>query len=186
MNTKSEDVIINALNHEIRRDILRLLEGKSLSYTNLLDYFVISSGKLNYHLKLLTGFIQKNDEGFYKLTELGQRVLLLLGDFQKILEEQEPYLKKAYYSQLSEKRSFLHIRLVGGIYFKLVAVIAIVILVIISSVLYAIEGVDLLNLWPIYLLLAVIVPIAIIWVLKSYKPAKEFAKRMDKLLNDSE
>lgn len=187
MSIPSEDVIINALNHEIRREILRLLKEKKLSYSNLLDQFAISTGKLNYHLKLLSGFIEKDLEGLYKITKLGVRLISLLNNLnESITDEDRPLLKKAYVSQIGSDKSFLRIRLVGGIYFKITAVIAVVILIIIMTVLYAIEGVDILSLWPLYLMLAFLVPVGLVWALKLYKPAKQFADRVDKLLEDSE
>lgn len=187
MSIPSEDVIINALNHEIRREILRLLKEKKMSYSNLLDQFAISTGKLNYHLKLLSGFIEKDLEGLYKITKLGIRLISLLNNLnESITDEDRPLLKKAYVSQIGSDKSFLRIRLVGGIYFKITAVIAVVILIIIMTVLYAIEGVDILSLWPLYLMLAFLVPVGLVWALKLYKPAKQFADRVDKLLEDSE
>ncbi|MFX1498127.1 MAG: ArsR family transcriptional regulator [Promethearchaeota archaeon] len=183
----TEDVVINALNHEIRREILRLVEEKPKTYTNLLNYFSISSGKLNYHLKLLTGFIQKDTKGFYEVSILGKRVLVLLNNFQnQLTDEDKPLLKRAYFSQIGGKKSFLHIRLVGGIYLKIVMLCSIVALIIISSILYALEGVNIIILWPLYLLMIIVVPIGLVWIIKSYKPAKEFAKRVDSLLNDTE
>ncbi|MEJ2251215.1 MAG: helix-turn-helix domain-containing protein [Candidatus Lokiarchaeota archaeon] len=122
---KSEDVIINALNHEIRREILRLLNNQEMGYTQLLDHFAISSGKLNYHIKLLGGFIEKTKEGDYAITNLGNRVLKLLGDFNHLISEGErPLLKKAYLSQVGKNKSFLHIRYIGGIYMKIILLTA--------------------------------------------------------------
>ncbi|MFX0057148.1 MAG: hypothetical protein ACFE85_06270 [Candidatus Hodarchaeota archaeon] len=187
MSIPSEDVIINSLNHEIRREILRLLKDKKMSYSNLLDHFAIATGKLNYHIKLLTGFIDKDSEGLYTVTKLGVRLISLLNDLNKsITEEDRPLLKKAYISQVGSNKSFLRIRLVGGIYFKITAVFATVILIIVMTVLYAIEGVNILSLWPLYLLLALLVPVGLYWAFKLYKPAKEFADRVDKLLENSE
>ncbi|MBD3197531.1 MAG: helix-turn-helix domain-containing protein [Candidatus Lokiarchaeota archaeon] len=120
MSIPSEDVILNALNHEIRRNILKLLRKKVMTYTNLLDHFAISSGKLNYHLKLLGGFIVKDEDGIYNITELGINALKILDDFINLIsDEEQPLLKKAYLSQIGENKSFLHIRYVGGIYIKL-------------------------------------------------------------------
>ena len=187
MSIPPEDVIINALNHEIRREILRLLINKPVSYTKLLDHFALTSGKLNYHLKLLAGFIQKNSEGLYENTQLGSRVITLLKDFQELItEDDRPLLKKAYFSQIGSNKSFLHIRLVGGIYFKIIALIAALALIVFTSIWYAIEGVNVLNLWPLYLMGAFLGILGLIWAFKLYKPAKEFADRVDKLLDDSE
>jgi len=187
MSIPSEDVIINALNHEIRREILRLLKEKKMSYSNLLGHFAISTGKLNYHLKLLSGFVEKDVEGLYKTTRLGVRLISLLSNLnESITDEDRPLLKKAYVSQIGTDKSFLRIRLVGGIYFKIIAVIAVVILIIIITVFYAIEGVNILSLWPLYLMFVILVPVGLVWALKLYKPAKQFADRVDKLLEDSE
>ncbi|TXT66625.1 MAG: hypothetical protein BAJALOKI3v1_20088 [Promethearchaeota archaeon] len=182
----SEDVILNALNHEIRREVLRLLEKSEMTYTDLLDHFAISSGKLNYHLKLLSGFIDKDDEGVYILTELGKRVLSFLNDFNRILSQDErPLLKKAYLSQVGENKSFLHIRYVGGIFIKIILLVAIVLYIIVFSVMFAIEGVDLSRLWPFYLMLIVFAAVGFTWAIKLYGPAKRFTKKIDKLIEES-
>ncbi len=70
--------IINALNHEIRRDTLVLLEKSPMSYSQLLEKFGIATGKLNYHLKLMDGLIAKDENGHYILTGLGQKALAIM------------------------------------------------------------------------------------------------------------
>jgi DNA-binding transcriptional ArsR family regulator len=75
--------IINALNHEIRRKILLLLEHGPMSYTKLLESFDIATGKLNYHLKLLDGLVEKNSDGLYKLTSLGEKALGIMMELLK-------------------------------------------------------------------------------------------------------
>jgi hypothetical protein len=70
--------IINALNHEIRRDTLVLLEKSPMSYSQLLEKFGIATGKLNYHLKLMDGLIAKDENGHYILTALGQKALAIM------------------------------------------------------------------------------------------------------------
>ncbi|MBN2152496.1 MAG: hypothetical protein JW839_13675 [Candidatus Lokiarchaeota archaeon] len=70
--------IINALNHEIRRDTLVLLEKSPMSYSQLLEKFNIASGKLNYHLKLMDGLVAKDGNGHYTLTALGRNALAIM------------------------------------------------------------------------------------------------------------
>ena len=89
MSIPSENVIFNALNHKIRREILRIIINRPKTYSQLLNHFAISSGKLNYHLKLLSGFISKDDDHLYSCTNLGQRSLELLLNFQKELSDEE-------------------------------------------------------------------------------------------------
>ncbi|MFX0094874.1 MAG: ArsR family transcriptional regulator [Candidatus Hodarchaeota archaeon] len=59
MSIDSEQVIIHGINHEIRREILQLLRFEPKTFSELLNYFDISTGKLNYHLTQIKGFTQK-------------------------------------------------------------------------------------------------------------------------------
>ena len=49
----SEQLIIHALDHEIRRTILQLLYSRPYSYTELMEFLRIDSGKFYYHLRFL-------------------------------------------------------------------------------------------------------------------------------------
>ena len=187
MSIPSEDVIINAINHDIRRNVLRLLKSKQMSYSQILDHFALTSGKLNYHLKLLSGFIEKKDEGLYRNTQLGDKIINILEQFNDtIRDEDRPFLKKAFASQMSNKKSFLRIRLVGGIYLKIILLSTVFVLIIILAIMYTLTGVSILYVWPFYLLSSIIGITGFIWVFKQYKPAKEFVERVDKLLKNSE
>ncbi|MFX0101284.1 MAG: hypothetical protein ACFFCS_17050 [Candidatus Hodarchaeota archaeon] len=84
-----EKDILNALNHQIRREILVLLESGPMSYTKLLDHFQIASGKLNYHIKLLNGLVQKDTGGNYITTAAGEKALKILGFLQNEVEPVE-------------------------------------------------------------------------------------------------
>ncbi|MHA1995661.1 MAG: ArsR/SmtB family transcription factor [Candidatus Hodarchaeales archaeon] len=74
--------VLKALNHEIRRKIIRTLYRKQepIAYSEFLEELnVPASSNAAYHLLLLTkfGILQKGSSG-YKLTEIGERVALLL------------------------------------------------------------------------------------------------------------
>ncbi|MFX0101283.1 MAG: winged helix-turn-helix transcriptional regulator [Candidatus Hodarchaeota archaeon] len=78
--------IINSLNHEIRRGILELISSSGpTSYTKLLEHFDLSTGKLNYHLKLLKDLVEKDDKGIYHVSELGLKSMEIL----KVLKERD-------------------------------------------------------------------------------------------------
>ncbi|MFX0094955.1 MAG: ArsR family transcriptional regulator, partial [Candidatus Hodarchaeota archaeon] len=62
MSIPSEKVIIQAISHNIRREILRIIDTEPKSFTELLNYFDISTGKLTYHLNQIKGFVLKNEE----------------------------------------------------------------------------------------------------------------------------
>jgi predicted transcriptional regulator len=61
------------LGDETRRKIVRLLrENGTLSYTELMKATKVrSSGKMNYHLKVLDNLLSTNEKGQYSLTEKG-------------------------------------------------------------------------------------------------------------------
>jgi hypothetical protein len=186
VSISSEAVVINALNHEIRRDILKVAREKPVSFSALLDLFSIAPGKLDYHLKLLVGLLEKNERGLYKTTALGDRVVGLLEGFQQtITTKDRPLIKQAFTSQLKEKRSFLRVRLVGGLYFKVIALIAALVTILVTSIQYLNAGMDIMMIWPLYLLVSVIGVAGLIWVFQQYGPAKEFSRKVEELLKDS-
>jgi len=78
----SESSILKILKDKTRRKIIFLLEEKgSLSYTDILDSLAnVSTGLLNYHLKVLDDLIAKNEVGQYILTEKGKLSLRLLSE----------------------------------------------------------------------------------------------------------
>lgn len=78
-----EEIMLNALNHKIRRAILRLIQIKgSATYTHILDRTELPTGKLNYHLRQLTGLIEKTASDEYQLTPLGEKAVAILESIQ--------------------------------------------------------------------------------------------------------
>ncbi len=79
------DSLHRILKDEKRRRIISLLnENGNLSYTDLLNALAISNtGKLNYHLKILNGLINKDEDGRYSLTEKGKLAVRLLDEFKE-------------------------------------------------------------------------------------------------------
>jgi DNA-binding transcriptional ArsR family regulator len=71
------------LKDETRRKIILLLHEKgNLSYTDLMDTLgIVSTGTLNYHLKVLGDLLSKNADGKYTLTEKGKLASRLLLEF---------------------------------------------------------------------------------------------------------
>jgi len=64
----------NLLKHPLRREILRQLSENSQTYSQLLRKLnVKESSFLNYHLRKMDGLlIEKDDDGKYKLSEIGE------------------------------------------------------------------------------------------------------------------
>jgi DNA-binding transcriptional ArsR family regulator len=74
-----------------KRIIVLINENGSLSYTDLLGKLeVVSTGLLNYHLKVLRDLLNKNEAGQYTLSEKGRLASRLLEEFP----EQEYQLQK--------------------------------------------------------------------------------------------
>jgi len=95
-----EAIIFDVLAHPARRDILRLVAyaDDGASYTEVLSELGLSTGKLNYHIKQLDGFIEKNERLRYALTPLGMASTNLMqslkekptNDFGKYLKVRKP------------------------------------------------------------------------------------------------
>ena len=88
MNSESENVL-KALSSSTRRTIMRQISEKgSATYTEIMQVLGLDpslmSGKFNYHLKELNeaGLIEKTN-GEYKITDLGQRALILVDQVAK-------------------------------------------------------------------------------------------------------
>lgn len=71
------------LKDETRRKLILFLSEKgTLSYTDLMDELgIVSTGMLNYHLKVLGDLLTKNEAGQYSLTERGKVAARLLTEF---------------------------------------------------------------------------------------------------------
>lgn len=74
--------VLKALNHEIRREIIRILhDSRPVAYTVFLNQLNLpASSNVAYHLSLLNNahLVGKDKEGKYSLTPLGRRSALLL------------------------------------------------------------------------------------------------------------
>ena len=91
------EYVLRAISHNIRRKMLSLIsENSSQSYTELLSKLSLSTGKLNFHLKQFIGIIEKQDDGLYVLTKVGEHAVKILEQIDSISEnkEQVELLKK--------------------------------------------------------------------------------------------
>jgi threonine/homoserine/homoserine lactone efflux protein/DNA-binding transcriptional ArsR family regulator len=88
------------LKDETRRKILLLLNEKgSLSYTDLMDTLgIVSTGLLNYHLKVLGELISKNEKGQYTLAEKGKLASRLLLEFPEDYQLQRKKWQRRFWT----------------------------------------------------------------------------------------
>jgi hypothetical protein len=64
-----------------QRIVLLLLRKQPLTYVELMTQSKVSNtGRFNYHLKILADFLEKGDDGEYRLTEKGYNVAQLLAN----------------------------------------------------------------------------------------------------------
>jgi len=77
--TNLEEEVFKALDHQMRRDILRYVgESKSVSFTEIMNNVKVpDSPTLSYHLKTLGPFVEQRD-GRYGLTVMGRDAYNLL------------------------------------------------------------------------------------------------------------
>lgn len=83
------------LKDDTRRRIIQFIASKGqVTYTDILRELGISTGKLNYHLRLLTPLIEKKEnEQYYVLNDLGRNAISLLEGLR--LNEENANDKKA-------------------------------------------------------------------------------------------
>ncbi len=65
-------IMFKSLKHPVRRRILRMLNGRSMTFTEMDEQLDISSSHLTYHLESLGELIAKTDENQYRLSSFGK------------------------------------------------------------------------------------------------------------------
>ncbi|MFX1519752.1 MAG: hypothetical protein ACFFCD_07520 [Promethearchaeota archaeon] len=177
-NEELEEIIIQALGHEVRRTILKIiaLSETGALYTDLMTELGLPTGKLNYHLGKLEGLVEKNKERRYNLTPLGKQTMSVLNSItQNISSNYEKYVKIAQFAQ----KSTLHPILKSLIYLG-IACISLVLFVW-SFITYIVitEGAPFI----VYILLPILIALGIVvlgWLVYALKKAPQFLKRFEK------
>ena len=85
-----EEIIRQGIDHVERRNILKIIGAspEGATYSEVLHELAMNTGKLNYHLKLLEGLIERDDQRRYHLTKLGRKALMVLGSMTEDLDEE--------------------------------------------------------------------------------------------------
>jgi uncharacterized RDD family membrane protein YckC len=90
MAKKQENVskIFSTLSHPLRREILLYLsEKEECSFTDLMNALNIDTGKLSFHLRNLEAFLERTSTGKYRLSKVGQNVVVLIKDLEAWADE---------------------------------------------------------------------------------------------------
>lgn len=81
--------IFNALKHPIRRRILRIVDDKPSTYTEIQTHLNIDNGLLNYHLDNMRSLLTKDKNSNYSLSEFGRGATMLLEKVEHPVTKQE-------------------------------------------------------------------------------------------------
>ena len=172
-----EDVVIQAIGHSERRNILKIINASpnGVTYSEILGEINLNTGHLNYHLRGLEGLIERNESRQYRLTPLGYKALHILSVIgEQINNDDMPYINVAEATQ----ESLLHPILIGWL-----NVISVVALFGVSSGLYLVgknmySG-DLMQMLPGFII-TLICGVEIIVLLRARKSAPEFLKKLER------
>ena len=75
--------ILSVLSHPIRREILlNLSNNGESSFTDLLNFLKVDTGKLSFHLRSLSPFIEQTSSGKYKLSRAGESAVRVIHDVE--------------------------------------------------------------------------------------------------------
>ncbi len=84
LNEENVTKILRILSHQIRRDILILIQKKEQSFSELMSILEIDTGKLSFHLRNLAQFVERTDTGKYKLNRFGKNALVIVKDIEAL------------------------------------------------------------------------------------------------------
>jgi uncharacterized RDD family membrane protein YckC/DNA-binding transcriptional ArsR family regulator len=75
--------ILSVLSHSLRREILLDLSEKGeCSFTDLMNALNVDTGKLSFHIRSLSVFLEQTPAGKYKLSKVGENAVRLIRDLE--------------------------------------------------------------------------------------------------------
>jgi uncharacterized RDD family membrane protein YckC/DNA-binding transcriptional ArsR family regulator len=112
--------ILSVLSHKIRREILLILHEKgNASFTELLNILKIDTGKLSFHIRSLSPFIEQSEIGKYKLSRAGEDAIRVIKDIESWAEMSNVDRKTSLLPMASFKKRTLAFLIDFGILFAL-------------------------------------------------------------------
>jgi uncharacterized RDD family membrane protein YckC len=87
VDQKSVSKVIAVLSHPLRREILLTLSEKGeCTFTELLNVVKVDTGKLSFHLRSLSAFMEQTQAGKYKLNRTGENAVRVILDVESWAE----------------------------------------------------------------------------------------------------
>jgi uncharacterized RDD family membrane protein YckC/DNA-binding HxlR family transcriptional regulator len=90
INQENVSKILSILSHTLRREILlNLSEKGECSFTDLMNALNVDTGKLSFHIRSLSVFLEQTPTGRYKLSKAGENAIRLIKDLEAWAVEAE-------------------------------------------------------------------------------------------------
>lgn len=87
VDQESVSKILSVLSHPLRREILLTLRDKDeCSFTDLVNAVKVDTGKLSFHLRSLSPFMEQTQTGKYKLSKTGENAVRVIMDVESWAE----------------------------------------------------------------------------------------------------
>jgi uncharacterized RDD family membrane protein YckC/DNA-binding transcriptional ArsR family regulator len=87
VDQESVSKILSVLSHPLRREILLTLRDKDeCSFTDLINVVKVDTGKLSFHLRSLSPFMEQTQTGKYKLSKTGENAVRVIMDVESWAE----------------------------------------------------------------------------------------------------
>jgi len=97
--------VLSVLSHPLRREILlNLSDNGESSFTDLLNLLKVDTGKLSFHLRSLSPFIEQTQNGKYKLSRAGESAVRVIHDVEGWAEVADVHGKASQLPLASFKR----------------------------------------------------------------------------------
>jgi DNA-binding transcriptional ArsR family regulator len=87
-STELDDIVIKALGHPERKNILKIVASypDGVNYTGILGETGLTTGRLNYHLSELEGFLDRDEDRLYRLSEIGAKAVATIEFINKDID----------------------------------------------------------------------------------------------------
>ena len=83
VNQENVSKVLSVLSHPLRREILlELSNNGESSFTDLLNLLKVDTGKLSFHLRSLSSFIEQTPNGKYRLSRAGESAVRAIHDIE--------------------------------------------------------------------------------------------------------
>lgn len=116
VNGEIDDLVIKVLGHTERKRILRIVSSypEGIKYTGILGETGLTTGRLNYHLGELDGFLERDEERQYTLTKLGEKAVATL---EFIKQDVDPIVYESVNTKRNQRLMKMRKRFDIGFYF---------------------------------------------------------------------